>query len=64
MLDSPTNLNKPKLRSYFDMDANVEYVNLGPYLIVRFKSINITLLRTIYIHLHRKKRTNSVLISF
>jgi hypothetical protein len=32
MLDSPTNLNKPKLRSYFDMDANVEYVNLGPYL--------------------------------
>ncbi len=36
MLNSPsnkaTNLTKPKLRSYFDMDSNVEYVNLGPYL--------------------------------
>ena len=32
MFDSPTNLNKPKLRSYFDIENNVEYVNLSPYL--------------------------------
>jgi len=32
MLDSPTNLNQPKLRSYFDIENNVEYINLGPYL--------------------------------
>ena len=32
MFDSPTNLNKPKLRSYFDIESNVEYINLGPYL--------------------------------
>jgi len=27
-----TNTNKPKLRSYFDIENNVEYVNLVPYL--------------------------------
>ena len=36
MLDSSskkaTNIDKPKLRSYFDIENNVEYVNLGPYL--------------------------------
>ena len=32
MCDSRTNHNKPKLRSYFDIENNVEYVNLGPYL--------------------------------
>ena len=31
-LNMATNINKPKLRSYFDMEGNVEYVNLGPYL--------------------------------
>lgn len=36
MFDSPTrmatNTDKPKLRSYYDMENNVEYVNLVPYL--------------------------------
>lgn len=27
-----TNIDKPKLRSYYDMESNVEYVNLVPYL--------------------------------
>jgi len=27
-----TNTNKPQLRSYYDMENNVEYVNLVPYL--------------------------------
>lgn len=27
-----TNTDKPKLRSYYDMENNVEYVNLVPYL--------------------------------
>jgi hypothetical protein len=38
MLDSPTNLNQPKLRSYFDIENNVEYINLGPYLDDSFRS--------------------------
>ena len=32
MSKSAININKPKLRSYFDMENNVEYVNLSPYL--------------------------------
>lgn len=36
MFDSPprmaTNTDKPQLRSYFDIENNVEYVNLVPYL--------------------------------
>ena len=38
MLDSPTNLNQPKLRSYFDIENNVEYINLGPYLDDSFRA--------------------------
>ena len=30
--EKATNVDKTQLRSYFDMDSNVEYVNLGPYL--------------------------------
>lgn len=32
-----TNTTKPKLRSYFDIENNVEYVNLVPYLDNSFK---------------------------
>ncbi len=32
-----TNTNKPKLRSYFDIENNVEYVNLVPYFDNSFK---------------------------
>ena len=32
-----TNIDKPKLRSYFDIENNVEYVNLVPYLDNSFK---------------------------
>ena len=38
MFDSPTNLNQPKLRSYFDIENNVEYINLGPYLDDSFRA--------------------------
>ena len=38
MLDYPTNLNQPKLRSYFDIENNVEYINLGPYLDDSFRA--------------------------
>jgi hypothetical protein len=59
MLDSPTNLNKPKLRSYFDMDANVEYVNLGPYLDSSFQEYQYYVTEN-ELHTLKKKEKNQL----